>query len=75
MTDPNRDNGIINVPDQTPFSIQDTLKISPFISCNNSPTLVNPPVDRACAGELFIHNPGAVDPDGDSLAYHLGTCF
>ena len=75
MVDPNRNDNIVNVGTGVVFSIQDTLFISPFITCNNSPQLMNPPVDRACAGQLFIHNPGAVDPDGDSLAYHLGTCF
>jgi hypothetical protein len=75
MVDANRNDKIINVGSGIPFSVQDTLVISPFITCNNSPVLMNPPVDRACAGQLFIHNPGAVDPDGDSLAYHLGTCF
>lgn len=78
MTDPNRNNGIVNVNDLTPFSIQDTLTIfgAPgFPSYNNSVTLSNPPIDRACIGEVFIHNPGAVDPDGDSISYKLGVCF
>lgn len=75
MTDPNRNDNIVNVGTGVVFSIQDTLNISPFITCNNSPMLMNPPVDKACVGQCFIHNPGAVDQDGDSLAYHLGTCF
>ncbi|MBI3502169.1 MAG: gliding motility-associated C-terminal domain-containing protein [Bacteroidetes bacterium] len=78
MTDPNRNNGIINIPGnqvKTPFSIQDTLIINPFIGCNSSPVLNYCPIDRACAGKLFIHNPGAVDPDNDSLSYKLGVCY
>jgi gliding motility-associated-like protein len=76
MTDPNRNDNIVNVGSGVPFSIQDTIVISPWIiPCNSSPVLVNPPIDRACAGKLFVHNPGAVDPDGDSLSYKLGICF
>lgn len=76
MTDANRNSGIVNIPnDMTAFSIQDTLVIFPFVGCNNSPTLQYPPIDKACAGKLFIHNPSAVDIDGDSLSYVLGKCF
>jgi hypothetical protein len=28
-------------------------------------------VDKGCTGKRFVHNPGAWDPDGDSLAYHF----
>lgn len=79
MTDPNRNDGIVNVQDQSAFSIQDTLTIfgaAPGMpQYNNSVTLANMPIDRACVGEIFIHNPGATDPDGDSLSYSLGVCF
>lgn len=77
VTDPNRNDGIVNVPDQTPLSLFVELVIPSGLglSPNNSVTLVNPPIDRACIGKCFIHNPGAVDPDGDSLSYSLGTCF
>ena len=75
MTDADRNNGVVNVPDQTPLSVQDTLILNPFFGYNSSPILTNPPIDRACVGKLFIHNPGAVDPDGDSLSYKLGVCF
>ena len=79
MTDANRNDGIVNVPDQTPLSLFAVLTIPPFTpgmpTYNNSPDLKNPPIDRACIGKLFIHNPGAVDPDGDSLSYQLGVCY
>lgn len=54
---------------QTPFYIETQIVIDPFLACNNSPILLNPPVDGAVVGQKFIHNPGAFDPDGDSLAY------
>ena len=76
MTDANRNDGIINVADKSAFSIQDTLILSPFIyPCNNSPTLQNLPIEKACSNKLFTHNPGAVDIDGDSLSYKLGVCY
>ena len=39
--------------------------------CNNSPTFTNLPTPFYCLGEQISYNPGAVDPDGDSLAYAL----
>lgn len=37
--------------------------------CNNSPTFSNRPVPFVCAGQTYCFNHGALDPDGDSLAY------
>jgi gliding motility-associated-like protein len=77
MTDANRNEGVVNIPGgNMPFSIQSTLIINPFLGrLNNSPTLSNPPIDRACSGKLFIHNVGASDIDGDSLSYKIGICY
>ncbi|WP_353722532.1 gliding motility-associated C-terminal domain-containing protein [Dyadobacter sp. 676] len=33
--------------------------------------LLNAPIDVAAVGQRYIHNPGAFDADGDSLAYRL----
>src|SRR3954469_2189603 len=41
--------------------------------CNNSPTFTNKPVPFICVGEPFCFNNGALDVDGDSLAYSLIT--
>ncbi|MEK6477892.1 gliding motility-associated C-terminal domain-containing protein [Catalinimonas sp. 4WD22] len=67
----NRNADILNMTNsvQTPFYVETKLFIDPFIACNNSPVLLNPPVDGAVIGKQFLHNPGAYDPDGDSLAY------
>ena len=43
-------------------------------SCNSSPQFTNPPVPYICAGQSFVFNQGAYDPDGDSLVYSLGPC-
>ncbi|MBP7102793.1 MAG: gliding motility-associated C-terminal domain-containing protein [Bacteroidales bacterium] len=76
MEDPNRNQGIINVPYSVdiPFYIESELIINPFLTFNNSPILENPPIDIGCVSKPFYHNPGAVDLDGDSLAYSLVKC-
>ena len=76
MEDLNRNAGIINIPNSVdvPFYIETLLVINPFLGTNNSPVLLNPPIDEACVYQPFIHNPVASDIDGDSLAYHLKIC-
>lgn len=77
MMDPNRNGGILNVnppnSDSVPFYIETTFSfLNPqFQGYNNSAVLLQPPLDFACVGEVFIHNPNAFDPDGDSLSYEL----
>ncbi|HEY0977300.1 MAG TPA: gliding motility-associated C-terminal domain-containing protein [Flavobacteriales bacterium] len=39
--------------------------------CNNSPTFSNAPTPFYCLGQQINYTPGAIDPDGDSLAYAL----
>lgn len=77
MEDPNRNDGIYNIPNSVnvPFYLETYLVINPFLGINNSPILLNPPIDNACVNEIFIHNPWAYDPDGDSLSYRLDTCM
>ncbi len=77
MEDPNRNYGILNIPNSVniPMFVETELIISPFINPkNSSPVLLNPPIDEGCVGVPFYHNPGAYDPDGDSLSYRLVTC-
>lgn len=79
MGDPNRIANIININGgasvNIPFYIEDTLRIfnPAFVGLNNSPILLYPPIDFACVGDTFLHNPTAFDPDGDSLSYRLIT--
>ena len=77
MEDPNRVDQVVNIPRSVsiPFFIRSTLVINPIVGSNNSPILTFPPVDDACICNPFYHNPGAVDPDGDSLAYSLSVCY
>lgn len=74
VTDPNRNGGVDNIDNSSavPFYVQSTLRIFPINGIfNSSPNLLNDPIDDACLGQTFVHNPGAVDPDGDSLAYEI----
>ncbi len=75
--DPNRNGGVVNIPNSVniPFYVSTQLIINPFLGVNSSVQLLNPPIDEACAGQIFIHNPGAYDPDGDSISYRLVNCL
>ena len=50
------------------------LIISAFLGFNNSPVLLQAPIDEGTLGQIFIHNANAYDPDGDSLSYELIYC-
>jgi gliding motility-associated-like protein len=67
----NRNANTINMDNsvETPFYVETMITIDPFIGINNSPVLTIPPVDNGGVNIRYIHNPGAYDPDGDSLAY------
>ncbi|MDW8134436.1 MAG: gliding motility-associated C-terminal domain-containing protein [Bacteroidia bacterium] len=58
----------------TSFYVETLLNNNPFIGINRSPLLLNDPIDDACTNRLWTHNPGAYDPDGDSLVYSLIPC-
>ncbi len=77
MTDPNRNAGIVNVnppsSDNVPFHIETIYEFQDpqFGGTNSTPELLQPPIDNACVGKPFKHNPNAYDKDKDSLSYHL----
>lgn len=76
FVDPNRNGNVINVPNSffTPFAIYTVLRVGlPGLS-DDSPRLLNPPIDSGCVGVPFLHNPAASDPDHDSLSYQLIDC-
>lgn len=77
MLDPNRVAGIQNIPNSVsvPFFLRSVLVISPTVGHNNSPVLLNMPIDNGCLKQPFYHNPGAVDPENDSLVYSIGVCY
>ena len=77
MTDPNRNGGILNVnfpnSEMIRFHLETTYTFPnpQFQGCNNTPVLLQPPIDDACVGQPFTHNPNAFDVDGDSLSYEF----
>ena len=77
MTDPNRNADILNVnfpnSDAIPFHLSTKLVIlnPQFQGTNNTPTLLQPPIDNGNVGQPFVHNPNAFDIEGDSLSYQL----
>lgn len=69
----NRNPNVLNMSESilTPFSLETLVIIDPVIGLNNTPNLSIPPIDLACVGNRFTHNPGAFDIDGDSLSFKL----
>jgi gliding motility-associated-like protein len=76
VQDPNRNAGVKNIPNSVNviFSMSTILTVNPSMGRNNTPVLLNPPYDKAAYHYIFIHNPAAYDPDGDSLSYKLTDC-
>ena len=71
----NRNAGILNIESgnsiNTTFYIETEIRIDGFLGCNNTPQMLIPPIDKGCTSVAFFHNPGAFDPDGDSIAFEL----
>ena len=77
VEDPNRNFGVGNIPNSVNvvFAIKTIIQINPDIGQNSTPILLYAPIDKAALHQVFIHNPLAFDPDGDSLSYKLTTCL
>lgn len=73
-----RRDDVINMtePGKLAFYVETQIDfLNPILGTNNTPRLLNDPLDEACAGKLWTHNPGGYDPDGDSLVYSLRPSF
>ncbi|HEY9045278.1 MAG TPA: gliding motility-associated C-terminal domain-containing protein, partial [Ohtaekwangia sp.] len=68
-----RNAGILNITNSKDVAYVSSITISIDASqgCNHYPVLSVVPLDRACSGVAFYHNPGAYDVDGDSLSYEM----
>lgn len=72
----NRNDFIENINNSNSVDVR--MWVSTFVNINagdpnfnTAPLLLNPPIDRATTGQVYTHNPGAYDVDGDSLSYKL----
>lgn len=74
--EPNRNGGVLNMDNSlyTTFYLETQIDLT-VPGCDNSPRLTIPPVDQACTGAAFFHNPGAFDLDDDSLSYEMVIPF
>lgn len=72
--DANRVANVLNIGERS-VDIRFSVSTSYFLpnpipfGCNSSPELTQIPIEAACLGSPWTHNPGAFDIDGDSLAY------
>ncbi len=71
----NRDGDILNMENSvnTPFYIEVMISTDPFLGMNSTPILTALPIDFAAQYLKFTQNPGAYDPDGDSISFKLVT--
>lgn len=74
--DPNRVADVVNIPGSVnvPMCVQTRLVIS-TAGNNCTPQFLNPPIQNACLGQLWVHNPGGYDSDGDSLSFEPVVCL
>lgn len=76
--DPNRVANVINIDGgasvDVPMCVQSMIIVVPGRS-DCLPIFTNPPIQNACLGECWEHNPGAYDLDGDSLSYEPRVCL
>lgn len=75
MTDQNRNGGIVNVPNSVgqPFSTSAVLVIDPLLGNNSSVYFLSELVETDWNWSTVVHDPDALDPDGDSLSFELMT--
>ncbi|GAA3953299.1 hypothetical protein GCM10022406_38760 [Hymenobacter algoricola] len=69
----NRKKDLVNIPgaaNQT-FYIFTSVSVDPAVPFNRTPVLANPALNKASRQQVFVHNPGAFDADGDSMSYEL----
>lgn len=74
--DENRNADIKNIAGSSfvPFQIELGFLLFPSdVNNNTTPILSYDPIDDAAVGETYFHNPGAYDPDGDSISFSLSV--
>jgi gliding motility-associated-like protein len=75
ITEQNRVNNIVNInggfTEGIPFYVESLIRVNNALGNNSSPILTVPPILDGCLQYVYFHNPGAYDPDGDSLVYSI----
>ena len=73
MREFNRGADIVNMRNavNTPFYVETLLTVDPAMGENSTPLLSDSVVFNTHVKTRFVHDIGAVDPDGDSLSYAL----
>ncbi|MEM0998886.1 MAG: gliding motility-associated C-terminal domain-containing protein [Bacteroidota bacterium] len=76
FTDLARLDNIVNMANSgsQSFFIETSIFINGLLGPQNSPQFLNHPIDDACTERRWTHNPGAFDPDGDSLNFRFVDC-
>ncbi|MEO8732731.1 MAG: hypothetical protein ABI373_00230, partial [Flavobacteriales bacterium] len=74
--DPNRVADVVNIPGSVnvPMCVQ-TMLVVGTAGNDCTPVFLNPPIQNACLGQIWVHNPGAYDSDGDSLSFEPKVCL
>ena len=70
-----RNASIVNIINPNITGTTITVRIPPTAFCDNSPVFQNNPGIALCLGLPYTSFNTAVDPDGDSISYHLVTPY
>lgn len=70
-----RNASVINIINPNTSGTTLTVRIPPTALCDNSPVFQNDPSIALCLGIPFTAQNTAVDPDGDSISYHILTPY
>lgn len=78
MQDPNRNENILNINGGNSVNIEfllyaEVILFPTSVGYNSSAVPLVPAIDIGYIGHIFQHTPGAIDFDGDSVAYELIT--
>jgi hypothetical protein len=69
-----RSSNIRNIPFSDDIDYMTYVSFNTIAAANSHlPHLTIPPVDRACLFNIFTHNPGVVDEDGDLITFELAV--
>ncbi len=67
--------GVVNISSSVKetFYLESTIIVDPFLGVNHAPKFQSYPIGVPVRNQVFVHNSGAVDAEGDSLSFKLVT--